>query len=148
MPEKEYPQVSFRVAELVTPIQERTKPGDTLGSVAKRDLERYYHALALALRSVDLTEGEALLISDASNGTLWQHHSMSLLWAEVDDACALEHLDRKWSVDRSALVGKLRQLTLIQTFAICDAAERFWNRVADAREETNEERVRAVGLVR
>lgn len=146
MPEKEYPQVSFRIAELTAPIQERTNSYNSLGSIAKRDLERYYALLSAELRTVDLSEAEAMLICDAQNGILMESHSMRLLWAGIDDAIALDRLDQKWHVDGGPLVAKLRTLSPAQTYAICDAAERFWVRNGEHPEESNQERVRAVGL--
>ena len=109
-------------------------------SDVREHLERYVAILDSALASVDLTEAEAWLICDACNGTLFEPHTVSLLWATVDDAVRLNALDHKWGVDGPALVAKLRGLSYCQSLALVDAVERFW------RAPDEPDRLRAVGL--
>jgi hypothetical protein len=95
-------------------------------TVINRDLDRLYALYRRALAQVRLTTKETMLIADALNGILMDVTSVPLLWAQVQDAIALEHLDEKWQVDGQALVDKLRGLNEIQALAVVDAAERFW----------------------
>lgn len=149
--ERRQPPVAFRNREVEAELDRRVKfPADSRGIVASRDLERYYALLADAIRSVTLSEGEASLIVDACNGTIWDSVSVSLLWALVDDACSADNLDTKWGVNGAELVTKLRALSLAETIAVVDAAERFWAR-SDRSNESGEslaDALRAVGLLR
>ncbi len=111
--------------------------------VVRRELERYYAVLRDELTRVRLTEGEASLIVDAMNGSITDHYSYNLLWANISDAISLDGLDAKWQVDGAALVEKLRSLTPGAAMAVSDACERFW-------QDPNPtgEALRRVGLVR
>lgn len=124
------PIVFRAVDELTADLTARTG-ANSLGLTAQRDLERYYALLAAELRTVSLTAAEALLIADALNGTLWEPHTIRLLWAGVDDAIRLDGLAEKWQVDGAALVAKLRALTPGQTVAVIDAVERAWQADSD-----------------
>lgn len=135
-------QVQFRPGPLAGPLAERGEPS-AAGSTARRDLGRYYALLARALGAVQLTEAEASLLCDASNGTLWEPASIPLLWAGVDDAIRLHGVDRQWGVDGPALVARLRALDAGASWALVDAVERFW-RNPNPRAEA----LRRVGLVR
>lgn len=141
----ESPVIQFRALDdLQGQIDSRTSHWiSSRGDIARRDLARYYHVLASDLRAVNLTEGEASLICDACNGTAFvDNRSISMLWAEIDDAIRLDGLDDKWHVDGPALVEKLRTLTWGQTAAIVDAVERFW-----ADPNPLQEKLREVGLI-
>lgn len=142
------PQVNFRAGEMLPDLEARTaRSSGGLAVTASRDLERYYYHLKMALASVTLTTDQAQLIVDVMNGTITEPHTASLLWASVSDALD-DGLAEKWDVDGLNLVNMLRHLPPFTALAIADACERFWNRVAAGREETNEERLRAVGLLR
>jgi len=112
--------------------------GDNRSGIINRDLERYYTVLDRALRTVSLTENEALLIVDVLNGSILDTLSVRMLWAGVEDAINLDKVDEKWGINGAALVEKLRSLGEIQCLAVVDAAERFWadedNRNMDTRE--------------
>lgn len=147
------PRVNFRaIPPLDDRLAERADSPATEAAitvVARRDLERYYAALARALRDVTLTEAEASLICDAANGTLWEPHTLDLLWAEIDDAIRHDNLAAKWDVDGAELVRRLRDdLTPAERLAVVDAAERFWRLVGDGDARPTGELLRAVGLVR
>lgn len=120
----EYPRAQFVLGELLPAMTERRRGQETYGSVAQRDLERYYHLLRQSLPA--FSEAEASLLVDACNGWLIEPHTARLLWAEVADAISLDGLDRKWDVDGPALVARLRNLTPSEALAACDAIERFW----------------------
>ena len=101
--------------------------GDNRNHVIHRDLERLYTLYRLALRDVkQLTLPEAWFIVDMLNGTMMDANTAGLLWADAEDACALDGLDKKWQVDGKAFVEKLKALSPVQALALVDAAERFW----------------------
>lgn len=137
-------KIQFRPGPLADALAARGGAENASASqVAQRDLGRYYDALALALASVEMTEGEAGLIVDALNGTIIDTAAVSGLHYEIADA--LPDLAEKWEVDGVALRAKARGWSYLQRLAICDAAERFWdaNHVPNTRQ-----RLVAVGLVR
>lgn len=136
------PPVSFRNRDIEAQIATRAADGVSSGSVASRDLGRYYALLDRALRQVVLSEGEASLLCDAMNGVLHTEKDAHLFWAGIDDAIRLDRLDAKWGVDGAALVDKLRDLGPCAAQAIVDAVERFW------RDPNRKDALRAVGLVR
>lgn len=112
--------VQFRPGELEPELKKRSD-GRGLGSVAARDLERYYETLRRSMPP--LSRSEAMALVDITNGTIWDPFTISLLWAEVDDA---EGLGKKWGLDQAAFVQKLRALTYAQAVAVVDGIERFW----------------------
>ncbi|MEW8957836.1 MAG: hypothetical protein AB2448_01800 [Moorella sp. (in: firmicutes)] len=107
-------------------LAEISTRGDNRSGIISRDLERLYTLYRRALAQVTLSVEEACLIVDALNGAKFEADTARLLWAEIEDACNLDHLDEKWQVDGQALVQKLRELNEIQALALVDAAERFW----------------------
>lgn len=119
-------RVSIRLADLLAPVTARTQAAESLGATAKRDLSRYYNLLErdLAVVAQALTKGEALLLCDLNNGTIWDSVTTTALWAQVADADQAQ-LDA-WGVDREALAAKLRALTTSQALALVDAIERWW----------------------
>lgn len=126
---------------------------DSAGAIARRDLGRYYNLLAMELRSLELTEGEASLICDANNGVgmlSLVDEAMPLgqlrahLLTNVNDAVALNAWDRKHGLteqETTALLERMRRWTPGQVLAVADAVERFW-----AHPETTT--VQSVGLCR
>jgi len=133
--------VQFRPGPLQAELEARGEPNE----IGKRDLGRYYTLLRRELAGVQLSEPEACLLVDALNGTLLDEHTVSLLWAELDDAILQDHLHEKWSLpgeQAGALVARLRSLSPGQAMAVYDAVERFWRDPNPLRE-----RLRAVGLV-
>ncbi len=114
-------------------LNELSARGDNRSGTISRDLERLYTLYNRALATVSLELNEAYLIVDALNGVLMDANNAKLLWAEIEDAIKLDHLDQKWQVDSKALVEKLRNLNEIQAMAIIDAAERFWQAQKDGK---------------
>lgn len=116
---------SIRLREAVAAEVEAR--GESRNQTINRDLDRLYALYKRALREVDLSTKEAMLIVDSLNGTMFiDPLSATLLWANIEDSIRLDGLDAKWEVDGAALVTKLRGLTSIQAMAVVDAAERFW----------------------
>lgn len=115
--------IQFRPGPLAQEVDAR---GDNPNETARRDLERYYDLLRHELRSVVLTEPEALVVCDALNGARMDVAAARLVWAAVDDAIQHDSLGVKWAVDGTELVTKLRGLTTAQALALVDAVERWW----------------------
>ena len=109
--------------ELGKEISER---GDNRTLVIHRDLERLYTLYHYALQDISLSLQEAWFVVDILNGTPMDAETANMLWAEAEDACNLDGLDKKWSIDGKALVEKLKKLSRTQSLALIDAAERFW----------------------
>ena len=126
MPEPRTPPVQFRNADVEGKIAERTGHNLSAGTVAARDLERYYSLLDSELP--ELSPNEWNLLRDALNGTLTETSSMKMLWLDAADAIALDSLAEKWDVDGKALVERLRSFSLAQYYAVADAVERWWAR--------------------
>ncbi len=112
------------VGDLLECLRKRTPPDGTKadrGEVARRDLDRYYHALTNELLAVTLTEGEAGLIVSVLEGIDITPGNVGLLGSFV--ARRLEGLG---VVDRgSVILAKLQRLTYAQAIAIVDAVERY-----------------------
>lgn len=142
-------RVVFRPGPLLGALVERAdEPGDAaISRVAQRDLDRYYELLVSALASVSLSAGEAGLIVDATNGTLFDPWSVAAqtLHYEIEDSL-VDGLAAKWDVDGPALVAKLAGYSILQRAAICDAVERFWQDSYHV--ENTRARLVRVGLVR
>jgi hypothetical protein len=141
------PKIQFRPVHLTAALVARADADGNaaLSQIAQRDLGRYYELLALALASVELSQGEASLIVDALNGTLIDAQAAQLLAWSIQDALG-DGLAEKWSVDGPALVATIQAWTLAQRLAVCDAAERFWRGAHHV--DAIAERLVAVGLVR
>lgn len=111
-----------------------------LNAVADRYLE------AVRRATPRLTQGEWCLLWDSLNG-VWMADNAGMyvmsVTQGVSDSITLDGLDRKWSVDGSALVGKLAGMSYCELMAVVDSAERFWARDANADADLGET-VRAI----
>lgn len=112
-------QVSFRAYPdaLLQEIQSR---GEPMGRIAQSDLARYYYLLQEELKTITLTEAEAMVIVDACYEVEFEPHNIRLLWAYVAESDTTD-----W-IGVEALADKIRKLTPAQTFALVDAAARYW----------------------
>lgn len=146
--DERYPRVQFRAGDLLPALTDRAGPADVIHQVARRDLERYYYALREELANVDLDAGEAALICDVCNGTLWEPHTIGFLRGQIVEAIENGPYAEKWDVDGYALVAKLRTYPYARLLAIVDAAERFWQRVGRGENGETADDLRAVGLLR
>jgi len=105
--------------ELLAFLDARRAPGEARGAVARECLERYRALLGHGLqeiRSLGLTEEEALRVLEALNGVLFTPETAHLVWADVADRLGDEH----------PLTQKIRELSTAGRFALVDLAERFW----------------------
>jgi hypothetical protein len=144
-------QIQFRAGPIEPHLAARASDAPGRSAVARRDLGRYYDALAIALASVTLTQAEALAICDSLNGTMLEPVEVRLMWAAVADARSAAWddarsaaWDAEWGFDGAALVAKLRALPPFALLAIADAVERFWRDPG----VPSGQRVREVGLVK
>lgn len=120
--------------EILDRLDNRTYPGLSKSETLRQDLETYWAMLDIAIRQVRriLTRNEAMLILDVQNGAwmgLGQEAGMWLgsgLLAQVEDGCRLDALDQKWSVDKDAILRKLRDMHPLQRFALADWCRWLW----------------------
>lgn len=126
-------RIQFRPGQLAPQIQSRTdndESGLSADLVARRDLHRYYTALANDLRAITLTKGEALLCCEALGAPLGDPDdttkSAGSIFASIIDAMALDRLDEKFDVDRDTFSAKVAAWTAGQRYAVADAVERWW----------------------
>ena len=110
-------------------------PPNVSGAISEA-IERYAALLTRARGDLRLalTENELALILDACNGSLFSASWMGMLWAEIADACELDHLDQKWQVDGRELINKIKAAGLVGQACLVDAAARWWDRVAAGEE--------------
>jgi hypothetical protein len=145
--------VTFRVGPLWPYLEARIGTGlcETPQLVAKRDLERYYTLLmsqgAREVLDLHLSQTEASAVCDAMNGGVFTAAGSDVLGhgppvdmlgslvAELTDADRLRNLGAQWEVDVSSIITRLRTLTPLGQYYLCDALERFWR----GRDETVEE---------
>lgn len=98
------------------------------------DLTRYYRLLAEARTQLRtrLSSSEIAAIIDVQNGHIYaprlSHYEIS---ANIEDACRLDGLAEKWSIDGRVLVETLQAMDLWQITALADATERFWHAVGE-----------------
>ena len=113
-------------ASLVSALDER---GKHRGEHIMQDLRRYYRLLAegrLALRARFSTEKLSLIL-EACNGWTMDPEAPRHLWIQVADGIRLKGLDTKWAVaDSPGLLRRLQELTWLESLALADAVERFW----------------------
>jgi len=113
-------------ASLASALDERGKPR---GKQIMQDLRRYYRLLAegrLALHTRFSTEKLSLIL-EACNGWTMDPEAPRHLWIQVADEVLLKGLDTKWAVaDVPGLLRRLQELTWLDSLALTDAIERFW----------------------
>ena len=113
-------------ASLVAALDERGKyRGERIG----QDLRRYYRLLAegrLTLCTRFSTEKLSLIL-EACNGWTMDPEAPRHLWIQVADRIRLKGLDIKWAVaDVPGLLRRLQELTWLESLALADTVERFW----------------------
>ena len=109
--------------------------GDNRSDRVAQDLTRYYRLLAETRPTLRerFQPAELALILDACNGWwITSPEDCRSVWHNVEDAIRLDALDTKWAVaDGVGLVQRLRDLTWLESLALCDAIERFWHAVGE-----------------
>lgn len=117
------PNLNFRApADLLAKIRSRDPQGLKLpGSIAKRDLERWYAALEAALRTVRLTPAEAVYLIRTVQEAYPVNESFVTVLDQVVDDSWLEG----WGAARDTLARKLAPMPQVTRWALVDAAERY-----------------------
>lgn len=91
------------------------------------------------------TQAEASLICDACNGPMLMADDVfPYIPAEVEDAIRISQLDKKWNVDKSALIGKLLSMSEFDRAALAISIRDFWTRT----DLPNEVALRQAGFLR
>lgn len=125
-------KLSVSIAPDITGQINARAEGNVSGAINK-SLMRYFALLQRSLAELrsQLSDQECALILDATNGSAFVDTiTLNMLWADIEDACNLDGLDRKWSVDGPALVAKIKNAGMTGQTALIDASERWWNRVS------------------
>lgn len=126
------PVKSFRPAPVVEQVAARNGGGKGLSHRIAQIADRY--GALLTEGAPDLPEPEWNLLRDALNGW-WPEPAEQIihLEIEIEDAIAIDGLDRKWQVDGAALLAKLRAMPLAGKISVVEAIEKWWSDQADAR---------------
>ena len=110
-------------------VAELDARGKHRGEQITQDLRRYYRLLAegrLVLQT-RLSAEKISLILEACNGWTMDPEAPRHLWIHVADGIKLKGLDAKWAVtDVPGLIRRLQELTWLESLALADAIERFW----------------------
>jgi hypothetical protein len=124
--------VTFRLGDLEPQVLRRRPDGRALGAVVRRDLHRYYRVLRDSLRHVRLSPEEAHCVVMALRGHDLDGSSYRFLWAEVEQRV---RENRRAFVpegcDTELLLEGLRRLPPGALRAVLDAADLYWERVAE-----------------
>jgi len=144
------PNIVFRaVGGLGAALAARTRgdspPARELSETARRDITRYYAALAADLAPVRLDAAEGMFLCDMLNAAHVDNQLLLVrhLAHEVEDSLA-DGLAEKWGVDGAALVKTVAGWTTGQRLAVVDAVERFWRAAPHA---DHEAALRTAGLL-
>lgn len=124
MATKQGPPVQFRHKVVEAEIAARAHGAERLGTIAARDLERYYALMAMETADLPLTSAERDAVRDACTSTAWTPRTIRHAWMAVEDAIRLDGLADRWGIDGVALVAKLKALSLGQAFALVDLVGR------------------------
>ena len=135
---------AFRDAEMKAAIEAR-QGTHTISEAVHAILDRYFFMLTLSMP--DFSEAEASLLVDALNGTIFHKETVSLLWANIEDAIRTDSLDQKWQIDGASLLARLRDLKPFEALAVVDAVEQFWSGFY-RQEGTMREKLLACGLLK
>lgn len=119
--------LSDQLLEVIGPIDGTTSLSGRINQIA----ERYRFVLERTRVAERFSEPEWNLLRDSLNG-VWLQPAESIrgLSIGVQDSIALDHLDRKWGVDGTALLAKLRALTVAEEVALVEAVEQWWRKEA------------------
>lgn len=144
---------TLRLGELEPSIATRMAKNVAAGAIAKREIGRYYAVLADSLLRTHFTLTEAEAVAVALQD--FDPASIRYLWAEVEDRYRAKDEAEKTdepppfgnlpTLDVSALVNKLRNLTLAQAYAVLDAAERYWTRYIREAERDGDDSYKYLG---
>lgn len=119
--------ISFRDSEIEARAEQRSDARASASVIARRDLERYYTLLSFAESELKFELNELKLIYDICNGISFEPAMLDpMILANIEDAFCHANYAEKWSVDKDALLAKLRALTPLQSWALVTRVEKFW----------------------
>jgi hypothetical protein len=124
------PPVTFRDFMLEGIISDRQRPGESLGIVAKREIERYYDLLDAGTDDLDrvFSLKELKLILFACKEVTWSGVAKNARYLQFEVRDAIEHEDaaNHYKIDGQELLRKLAALAPHQVAALTDVIEMFW----------------------
>jgi hypothetical protein len=122
----------FRLGDLASSVQRRAGPGESLATVVRRDLGRYYDVLGhTELPDFTVEEADALsiLLSNYSEDVLILStvvaESLEAMQRRLEDVGAHDVL-RPRVPDHKQFIDKVEGMTRTQQLATLDAVERYW----------------------
>ena len=91
-------------------------------------VEAYYYVREQGLREIRamFTLPELKLMLDAENGVAFSSSLITGFPGHIYDAMSLDRLDRKWGVDRDALMKKLNDLPLSTMIVLEEWLNYYW----------------------
>lgn len=116
--------------ELVTSLMRDGSPPE--GYHIEEELRNNDTLLRLGLSEITgmFTQDEIYLIADICNGYWYRVvNPIHQLLINVSDGIQLEALDKKWGVDKKALLGKLADLSQFQAHVILTTVIQCWHRM-------------------
>lgn len=116
----------YLAAETAAALESSMRDEDTISGTINFIILSYFKVLDDGkkwLKDHPLSNGEWSAIIDANNGSLIDHHSSTLLWANVHDS---RGFTEKWGVDVAALSEKMRAFPLPAQLALADVVRLFW----------------------
>jgi hypothetical protein len=126
------PPVTFRDFILEGHLGFRQREGESLGIVAKREIERYYDLIDAGLRDLHrlFSLKELKLILFACKTVTWSEVSRNGRYLQFEVRDAIEHEDaaNHYKIDGDELLEKLRTMGPHQVAALVDFIEMFWLR--------------------
>ena len=124
------PPVTFRDFILEGFLSFRQKEGESLGIVAKREIERYYDLLDAGTGDLDrvFSLKELKLILFACKDVTWSGVAKNARYLQFEVRDAIEHKDaaKHHGIDGQELLKKLAALAPHQVAALTDVIEMFW----------------------
>jgi len=80
-----------------------------------------------------LSEAEMNAVRDVLNGTWLQPAVMIEGAIELEVSDAMPELAEKWSIDKEALLEKLRGMNFAQSVALVEVVEKYWANIRNKR---------------
>ena len=99
---------------------------ESIRTVVKSFEALYFSCIREDLKDL-FSKNELLLMIDVMNGTMLTPGSSGhQISANVEDGIALDRLDEKWEIDKTAIIKKLSGLSLFQKTALELWTKKFW----------------------
>lgn len=117
------PPIQFRDKALARQLAARVADGNSLGSIAARDLARYYALLSDAAGRLDFSAAEWGALREALQGYTLADNGPRVAWMSVADAILHDGLADRWGIDGPRLVERVQALSPLSIVALIDALE-------------------------